>query len=58
MRSRDVIKFLGFPDCLSGFLQKLLCEIIQGNIGRIRDLIDVLGLPHLYKVFYQGIYME
>ena len=30
----------------------MLCEIKSGNIiSRIRDLIDVLGLPHLYEVF-------
>ena len=58
MRSRDVIEFLGFPDCSSGLFQKVLCEVIQGNIGRIGDLIDVLGRPHLYKVFYQEIYIE
>ena len=45
MRSRDVIEFLGFPDCSSGFLQKVLCKVIQGNIGRIRDLIDVWRFP-------------
>ena len=53
MGRRDVIEFLGFPDCSSGFLQKAPCEIKQGNIGRIRDLIDVLGLPHLSKDFFK-----
>ena len=24
----------------------MLCKIIEGNVSRIRDLIDVLDLPH------------
>ena len=37
----------------------MLYEIIYGNISRIRDLIDVLGLPHLYKVFInEFIYLQ
>ena len=29
----------------------MLCEIIWRSISRIRDLIDVFGLPHPSKVF-------
>ena len=37
----------------------MLCENISGNMSRIRDLIDVLGLPHLYEVFIKEfIYLQ
>ena len=56
MRSRDVIQFLGFPDCSSGFLQKVLCEIVQGNIGKIKDLIDVLSSSSLSGFLSRNLY--
>ena len=37
----------------------MLCEIMKGNVSRIRDRIDVLGHPHLHIYgFYQGLSIE
>ena len=40
-------------------VHKVFFKRCHGNISRIRDLSDVLGLPHLYKVFIKEfIYLQ
>ena len=36
-------------------VHKVFFKRCYGNISRIRDLIDVLGLPHFYKVVVSRI---
>ena len=36
-------------------VHKVFFKRCYGNLSRIRDLIDVLGLPHLYKVFIKEV---